>query len=214
MPININGHQLGVHVNGTFSGEPMVQIPGGRLWDEAGHSWNAMHAFILKKTGVSIRPLGPKSSARSLEDQQGFYNAHQRDPRNNPPAAYPGTSNHGWGIAVDVNSEAAANAILKYGHLFGWSHDEGARVGEWWHMRYVGGYVPKPDPFRVLAADEKRWVKEYKKLKDTHRDLARRRELRSAIEKRRKSLWHAAQKSGWGKLRRKARYAILRRYSS
>jgi D-alanyl-D-alanine carboxypeptidase len=65
-------------------------------------------------------------------------------------AAVPGTSNHGWGKAVDFNDQngsltfdGAAYAWLKaHAGWFGWNHpgvmDEGGPVPEPWHWEWVG----------------------------------------------------------------------------
>ncbi|MDN4486627.1 M15 family metallopeptidase [Demequina sp. SYSU T00039] len=55
-------------------------------------------------------------------------------------AAAPGTSNHGWGMAVDL--DAASSAWLRAnGADFGWVHPTWARVGgskpEAWHLEFV-----------------------------------------------------------------------------
>jgi hypothetical protein len=49
--------------------------------------------------------------------------------------AYPGTSNHGLGKAIDINGKSR-DWIRKNGEKFGWSWDEGRSVGEPWHFRY------------------------------------------------------------------------------
>ena len=134
MPTFVNGRALGVSSNGAFDQSNTDPIPGGRLWPEAAVTWNAMRKAALA-SGIQpweFVPAGPNSSARSRPAQSFFW-------RNQPPpAAPPFTSNHGWGIAVDVATRRAAAWILAHGSKFGWSWDEGRRVGEWWHFRYVG----------------------------------------------------------------------------
>lgn len=49
--------------------------------------------------------------------------------------AYPGTSNHGLGKAIDLWGKAQ-EWVRKNGEQFGWSWDEGKSVGEPWHFRY------------------------------------------------------------------------------
>ena len=49
--------------------------------------------------------------------------------------AYPGTSNHGLGKAIDLSGKAQ-DWVRKNGEQFGWSWDEGKSVGEPWHFRY------------------------------------------------------------------------------
>lgn len=55
-------------------------------------------------------------------------------------AAFPGTSNHGWGRAIDVGGYTPEEmAWLKVnGPKFGWSWVTGRASGEPWHWEYVG----------------------------------------------------------------------------
>lgn len=46
-------------------------------------------------------------------------------------------SNHQDGMAVDIHPGAIQTWIQKRGLLYGWSWDEGRRVGEAWHFRYI-----------------------------------------------------------------------------
>jgi hypothetical protein len=135
--------------NGRLSRGSLSSIPGGQLEHNAAAAWNDMRQYIGSRTGVWIRPLGGASSYRSYAQQSYFWNLYKSGRGN--VAAVPGTSNNGWGRAVDVASPAMARAISRVMGRFGWSHAEGARVGEWWHYTYVGGaYKPKTKPFRNL----------------------------------------------------------------
>ena len=51
--------------------------------------------------------------------------------------AYPGTSNHGWGKAIDLFPAHAQNWVKQNGMKYGWSWEEGRSVGESWHFTYV-----------------------------------------------------------------------------
>lgn len=207
MPVTVNGRKLGVARNGVFTSSNTDPIPGGRLWPEAAASWVAMRAAAIAD-GIEpweFMPAGSRSSARDLDAQWFFW-------RNQPPAAaVPGTSNHGWAIAVDVLTRRAAAWVIKHGRRFGWSWDEGRRVGEWWHFRYVGGYKPAKDPLRPLTATERRWVRELDKLRGERRDVPRRRVLVRELTRQRKRIWKAAtgEAGGWTKARRRERYRIL-----
>jgi hypothetical protein len=204
-PVALNGRWLGVDRNGSFTSANTAAIPGGRLWREAARAWNDMRAAAIED-GIAPNafvPNGPASSARSVAAQQWFWN-------NRPPAAaFPGTSNHGWGLAVDVRTRVAAAWILSHGHRFGWSWDEGRRVREWWHFRYVGTYRPRPDPLRHLTREERRWVTEYDRLKREGRDRDRRRVLRRVMRDRRRAIWSEAGRSGWDVRNRRKRYGTL-----
>lgn len=217
MPTTINGRRLGVAVNGIFSASNTDPIVGGKLWNGAGSdddgaaiSWNAMRAAALLD-GIppgEFAPGGPASSARSRA-QQDFFWAHRP-----PPAAVPGTSNHGWAIAVDCPSPRAQAWIRKHGRRYGWSWDEGKRVGEVWHFRYVGGYRHPRSALSGYPKDELRWIREIDRLlrkkKPTAAQAKRIATLRRVMTDRRKLIWHAAQKSGWAMLKRRARYKSLK----
>lgn len=214
MPVAIRGRHLGVERNGVFTDANTDPIPAGRLWTEAALTWNAMvEAYVADGGSVSkVVPAGPNSSARSNEAQEYFY-AHQP-----PPAAVPGTSNHGWGIAVDARFREFVAWMHRHAHRFGWSHDEGARVGEWWHWRYVGASKAllrklrrDRDRWAHYTASELRWIREYDELKRQKRDVARRRVLRRVMAAQRKRIYRAAEAEprGWTKQNRRARYASL-----
>jgi hypothetical protein len=204
-PVAIGARRLGVEVNGVFSEADTAPIPGGRLWTEAARAWIDMRAAAIADgiAPASFAPNGPNSSARSVAAQRWFF-AHRP-----PAAAVPGTSNHGWGLAVDVCSRQAAAWILSHGHRYAWSWDEGRRVGEWWHFRYVGGYRPRPDALAHLAPDERRWAREYDRLRAARARRDRRRVLRRAMRARRKEIWAQAQRSGWDTHNRQRRYRSL-----
>lgn len=211
MPITINGRALGVQRNGVFTAANTAPIPGGRLWTEAALTWNAMYAAFVTVGGDPdhFRPGGPASSARSIAQQRHFF-------ANQPPAAaVPGTSNHGWGLAVDCPFADAQAWLRKHGHRWGWSHDEGASVGEAWHFRYVGASKALLsrlafDRLVGYTASESRWIREYDKLKAADLDPDRRRVLRRVMTEQRKRIWKAAQdEKGWTASRRR-RYESLK----
>lgn len=215
-PTIVNGRALGVAQNGVFDADNTDPIPGGRLWPEAALTWNAMYADFVAASGHpdQFRPGGALSSARTIPQQRELF-AQQP-----PPAAHPGTSNHGWGIAVDLPDAQAQAWILRHGASYGWSHDEGARVGERWHFRYVGAsratlLTLARDPLAGYTKAERRWIREYDELARADRDAQRRGVLRRVMTAQRKRVWSVAQLrsrggdgKGWTRLRRR-RYASL-----
>jgi len=214
-PTYVRGRALGVQRNGIFTASNTDPIPGGRLWPEAALTWNAMHAAFVAAGGNPghFEPGGPASSARSY-DQQASLRA-QWAARGQPfKAATPGTSNHGWAIAIDCPYRPAQAWLLRHCGEYGWSHDEGARVGEPWHFRYVGASPAllrklTRDPLAGYTPHERRWIAEYDELVRDGRDLDRRRVLRRVMTLQRKRIYRAAQDSrGWTRTR-KRRYASL-----
>jgi hypothetical protein len=129
--------------NGALLTGNLAAIPGGNLRKDAAAAWNAMHKEIKTKTGIDIRPTGPRSSYRTLYWQKYFWNEYKAGRGN--LAAAPGTSNHGWGLAVDVATPAMANAINKYGAPYGYQKKWSDASNEWWHFKFREGvYKPKP----------------------------------------------------------------------
>jgi hypothetical protein len=51
--------------------------------------------------------------------------------------AFPGTSNHGWGRAVDASGKKFKKWLKVNGWKYGWSWYEGRSVGEDWHFTYT-----------------------------------------------------------------------------
>jgi hypothetical protein len=212
VPVSVRGRLLGVETNGMFTSANTHPIPGGRLWPEAALTWNAMRAAYVAGGGhpADFMPAGPVSSARPRSAQDHFW-------RNQPPpAARPYTSNHGWGIAVDVQTRQAVAWLHAHAAKYGWSWDEGQRVGEWWHWRYTGASPAllrklKRDPLAGYTDAERRWMREF----DRGPSEARRRVLVRAMTEQRRRIWKAAQPraqggdgKGWTRLR-KRRYASL-----
>ena len=214
MPTNVNGRSLGVARNGIFTSANTDAIVGGRLWPEAAATWTLMRAAFIADGGAHdhFQPGGPASSARSIAQQEFFW-------RNQPPpAARPSTSNHGWGIAVDIPYADAQAWLMRNGRTgMAGANDEGRRVGERWHMGYVGAPKAllrrlKRDPLASYTASEKRWIKEYDTLRRAGRDIDRRRVLRRVMTQQRKRIWRLAQAThngGWTRSRRR-RYASLK----
>lgn len=122
--------------NGRLPQSALSPIAGGQLEHEAARAWNAMNA----KAGGGLRPTGPNSSYRTYERQVYYWNLYVQGRGN--LAARPGTSNHGWGRAVDLAAPWMATWIAQNGGPFGWRKIEAP--SEWWHYNYVGGYHPAP----------------------------------------------------------------------
>lgn len=131
--------------NGRLGASELSPIPGGRLEKGAANAWNANGG----PADAGCRPTGEASSYRELGSSSGstygtqwYFWLHQP-----PLAAYPGTSNHGWGKAVDLALEWMRSWIDDHGRRFGWAKTEA--WSEWWHVTFIGG-VSFPPPFRVL----------------------------------------------------------------
>jgi hypothetical protein len=213
------------YANGRIPSSALASIPGGKLEKSAAAAWNAMRADIGKRTGVWIRPLGGQSSYRSYAGQQYFWNLY-RSGRGNV-AAYPGSSNHGWGRAVDIATPQMAALVRQYGPRYGWSWAEGRRVGEWWHFTYVGGYKAKPkappkprywymtktERWHALNLEKRRRTAKrnggWNKVDDVHLRSATKSE--NFLKRANERLHEEAKKTGWNRSNRRLRHAAIHR---
>lgn len=141
-----------------------INAPSGKLHRLAATAWNClqMSAYF---SGIELRHVG---AYRPLSEQIAlFNNRYESAPTGrNPqvtrtyqgktwylkkgvaPAGSPGTSNHGWGLAIDVANASGkrldwllgdgfmTSNALKFG--FSWEVKNGANA-EAWHIRYVAG---------------------------------------------------------------------------
>ena len=134
--------------NGRIADSQLAAIPGGRLAKEAAANWLALRAKGGKEMGIWISPLGPQSSYRTFAQQQHFWQLYQAGKGN--LAARPGTSNHGWGNAVDLAHPPTMRKVIdRLGAPYGWRWGE-AR-SESWHVTYRGG--GKADPRKLAVQD-------------------------------------------------------------
>lgn len=122
--------------NGDIPTSAMVQVESGDFLEpNAAAAWYAMQAACYAETGVWI---SINEAYRSLADQWYYWNLYQSGQGN--VAAYPGNSNHGRGVAVDMYGyDAAWSWLQRRAGDFGWSWATGRASGERWHWEYVGG---------------------------------------------------------------------------
>jgi hypothetical protein len=183
------------------------------LRKDAAESFNAMRAHVQKQTGYV---LTLNAAYRTYGKQVSLYDDYRAGVGN--LAAFPGTSNHGWGMAVDLHDPYTARRHLDaYGAPFGWSKTWSDAQREVWHICFRPDVWQQNrakliDPFAVLLEDEKGWLRQYLQLKHTGQDPASRRRLWHLLRKRRRGIWRSAQKEGWATHKRGARYEIIRRY--
>lgn len=163
--------------------------PDVRLIKPAAMAWQAMCA-AAKTDEIILKASGPSDSFRPYEVQERIFRQRYTTKRlpgrpsrvwngltwwqlpNTAAAAVPGTSNHGWGQAVDTGVESdgdpgtesisapAIDWLLRNAKRFGWSWELDS---EPWHLHYFAGdrlpdavaayhgpTAPKPD----AASDE------------------------------------------------------------
>lgn len=133
-------------------------IPGGgKLHWLAAQAWLAMVAKA-KADGIELKPTSAGDTYRDYESQKrGFLSRYTTAPiqgastrtfegqkwylkKGNAPMAAPGSSNHNWGIAVDVHTAGEAKRLkwlIANVKDFGFSWE--VVPEEPWHLRYVAG---------------------------------------------------------------------------
>ncbi|RIQ12921.1 hypothetical protein DY240_26620 [Jiangella rhizosphaerae] len=127
--------------NGELGDEHLCGIGSGQqLRPDAAASFLALDAFYRAETGEGLIEC-VTDSYRSYEAQ---VDVAQRKPG---LAAVPGTSEHGWGLAVDVGCGANSFDGALYAWLddnaddFGWENPDWARPGgstpEPWHWEFT-----------------------------------------------------------------------------
>jgi len=131
--------------NGRLPDSDLAPILQGRLVraNSCAASWNAMNAEA-RRLGVELRPTGSKSSYRTFAQQQELWNLYRSGKGN--LAATPGTSNHGWGLAVDLATTQMRAMVDRIGKRYGWAKEWSDAPSEWWHIRYRSGIWSGPDP--------------------------------------------------------------------
>jgi len=94
-------------------------------------AFNAMHDAAAK-AGVQ---LVINSAFRTIQRQQYFYHCYQCGCCNNGNlAAVPGTSNHGWGLAIDMNMASGVYSWLaRNAHNFGFIRTVRTETWHWEH---------------------------------------------------------------------------------
>lgn len=147
----------GGYTNGKIPLAKLVAIPNGYLRIDAAAGYGSMNAAFTKKFGKELRVSeayrsydkqvsiwkaryvkSPKKVANSVEFQGKYWTKK----KNVSVAAVPGTSVHGWALAVDLNSgvQTAGSAEKrwadKYGPKYGWK-PVGNNFGEPWHFEFT-----------------------------------------------------------------------------
>ena len=134
--------------NGNLPPSQLTVVPPGRLEKNAARAWNAPGGPAAN----GCRLLGPNSGYRTYASQSYYWGLYTSGRGN--LAARPGTSNHGWGRAVDLASPSMRTWIDRHGARYGWKKTEA--FSEWWHVNYVGGYAPPPSPLRHVKGKKRK----------------------------------------------------------
>ena len=140
--------------NGTLPSSLLKPVPGAKMHHLAAKAFNAM-VVAAKRDGIALKATSAADGYRLLAIQErAFLSRYDNTMRASKPrlyrgkrwwlkpgnaaAAVPGTSNHGWGLAIDVASidQKKLEWLLKNVARFGFSWE---LQNEPWHLRYVAG---------------------------------------------------------------------------
>jgi hypothetical protein len=175
--------------NGELEGRILspIDFAGGRLVSVAALSWLAM-AAAARRAGITLAANSAHDAYRPLEVQRRIFLARYtldagraRRPLQAKrylgrtyyllpgfaTAAVPGTSNHGWALAVDVDNASGARLdwLRRNAGVYGGSWE---LQSEPWHLRYYAGDaipsavtggappppIPTPTPTPPLEEDD------------------------------------------------------------
>lgn len=107
------------------------------LEKHAAAAFMAMNAESEAKYGVTIRVASARVAYRTYAEQVYFWNLYKSG--RGALAAYPGTSNHGWGLAVDLATPQMRSIVDSIGAKYGWAKKWSDAPSEWWHIKYRAG---------------------------------------------------------------------------
>lgn len=133
-------HLMGDASKRTHEVSELETIPGVRLSIPAARAWNAPGG----PAAAGLRPSAYENSYRDLATQEEYWRLYQEGRGN--LAAYPGTSNHGLGVAIDLANGWEQQWIYDHGAKFGWKKTEA--FSEPWHFNFVGAVGPFPPTLR------------------------------------------------------------------
>lgn len=149
-------HAWGGYTNGNIPVSKLIAVPNGHLRIDAAAGYGSMNKAFKKKFG---KDLGVSEAYRSYDKQVSiwkaryvkhskkvansilFHGKYWTKKKNVSVAAVPGTSVHGWALALDLNSgvQTAGSAEKrwadKYGPTYGWN-PVGNDFGEAWHFEF------------------------------------------------------------------------------
>lgn len=116
---------------------------------DAARAFNAMNAESERRFGVTLRATSGRTAYRNFAAQEFFWDQFLHHGGN--LAARPGTSNHGWGLAVDFATPKMRWIVDKIGAKYGFSKRWSDAPSEWWHVLHSPAHVTADlTPFKPL----------------------------------------------------------------
>ncbi|WP_404352417.1 M15 family metallopeptidase [Phycicoccus jejuensis] len=141
----------GGHTNGKIPASALCAIPWDRtdsLRCDATRKLTSLNTAYKARFGAN---LCINDAYRSYTKQVALYKKY-----GSPRAAKPGTSTHGWGLAVDLGCGVGAYSGARYkwmasvGRKYGWAQPTWAVAKgsnpEPWHWQFFGTALPTPPP--------------------------------------------------------------------
>lgn len=126
-------------MNGRLPISDLAPIGGGfYLRKDAARQYLAMQTEARRRFGSGIPLVG---AYRTYASQVYFRNLYLYHGGN--LAAIPGTSNHGWGLAIDLSGRRTRWIVDQVGSPYGWSKAHSDAPGEWWHIAFDAAIVTK-----------------------------------------------------------------------
>lgn len=128
--------------NGNLSSSDLSPATGcaNGLANSAAAAWNHVAVVVHEHTGYWLQSNGSASCYRTYAQQVELRN-YWCNAGACSNAAVPGTSNHGWGLAVDAPPTTVAYIHQYAGGLFGQGYGSCSDAPwESWHVKYCGGY--------------------------------------------------------------------------
>lgn len=125
--------------NGKLKQSELGSIGGGHyMRKDAARAFNELNAAVKKKYG---RGIGVVSSYRTYSRQVYFWNLYVKGKGN--LAARPGTSNHGVGLAIDVDNWSQG-VIERMGSRYGFQKKWSDAPSEPWHYKWSSSHYNPP----------------------------------------------------------------------
>ena len=133
--------------NGRIPTSIMVDVGGRKfLHPAAATSWKRLVKACADATKGRVYIAAYQDAYRSYARQVMFWVRYRFQGGN--VAARPGTSNHGWGLAVDVtySNSRVKTWVANNAHRYGWRRDP----TESWHWNYEGSLNVPTKPVQVV----------------------------------------------------------------
>jgi hypothetical protein len=132
----------GAFKNGQLPSSELQDIGNGKKL-RRGDVANSFLQMAAAAKRDKINLVGDISdSYRDLAGQEYMYKTKPKG-----MAAKPGTSKHGWGLALDIGTSASQNWINKNGSAYGWGLPNWAKGGfEPWHFEKLGASPGQTSP--------------------------------------------------------------------